>query len=197
MTDRPEEKDVREAQDEAAGAAPDADADEAGAADALQSELDAAKEQLLRARADFDNYRKRTAREQARLRKTAAADLVRDLLPVVDNLERAVAHSDGGDQLAEGVAMVLKQCRDVLTQHGVTPIAATGETFDPNVHEAMTRIPSAEHPPGVVAQEFVRGYALHGFVVRPAKVAVSAGPPADDEEAQTANNRNEQQSESS
>jgi len=136
------------------------------------------KDQVLRSRAEFDNYRKRVARETERIRKTAAGDLVRDLLPVVDNLERALEHgADASGSLAEGVGMVLKQLHDVLGQNGVEPIPAIGEPFDPNVHEAVTRMPSTKYPADVVAQEFQKGYRLGGYLLRPTKVVVSAGAP--------------------
>ncbi len=145
--------------------------------DALAAERDALKDQLLRARAEFDNYRKRTARENEQMRARAAQDLIGDLLPVLDNLERAVAHADGASGgLAEGVEMVLRQLSDALGRHGVKAIEAVGEPFDPSVHEAVMRKASETHPADVVVEEFQRGYRLGTFVLRPSKVVVSGGP---------------------
>jgi molecular chaperone GrpE len=155
---------------------------------ALVVERDSARDQLLRALADFDNYRKRLAREHDRTRKLAAESIVRDLLPVLDNLERAVDHAaayaaahaaahagaePGG--LIEGVKLVLCQFRGVLERHGLRQIPALNEPFDPNVHEALMQAESEEVPPDHVVQEFEKGYRLADFVLRPAKVGVSTG----------------------
>jgi len=155
--------------------------------EALPAERDQLKDQLLRARAEFDNYRRRMARETERIRKTAAEQLVHDLLPVVDNLERAVDHADTADrEFAEGIEMVLNQFYEVLGRNGVEPIPAVGELFNPHFHEAVMRLPSAEYPADVVAQELLKGYRIDDYVVRPAKVAVSAGAPEDAEDADEA-----------
>ena len=144
---------------------------------ALEAERDALQDQLLRARAEFDNYRKRTAREIERIRKTAAESLVRDLLPVVDHLELALQHADEASRaVTEGVEMVARQFTEVLSRHGVEPIPALGEPFDPNVHEAMMQRPDAEAAPNIVLEEFQRGYRMGEVVLRPSKVVVSSGP---------------------
>ena len=144
---------------------------------ALILERDQLKDQLLRLRADFDNYRKRTARETERTRKMAAEDLIRDLLPVLDNLDRALAHaSDPSEGLAQGVEMVFKQLSDVLAARGVEAIPAVGEPFDPNVHEALSQQPSPDLPAHTVMTEWQRGYRIGDNVLRPAKVVVSGGP---------------------
>lgn len=146
---------------------------------ALQAERDALQDQLLRARAEFDNYRKRMLREGEQLRKTAAQGLMRDLLPIVDNLERALGHvEDKTDSLALGVEMILKQFANVLSNQGLEAIPAKGEPFDPNIHEALTHQPSSEYPADTVMEEFQRGYRLGDFVLRPTQVVVSSGPPA-------------------
>jgi molecular chaperone GrpE len=146
---------------------------------ALQQERDALQDQLLRARAEFDNYRRRVARENEQLRTTAAQALVRDLLPIVDNMERALSHvEDKTDGLALGVEMVMKQLTGVLSARGLEPIAAKGEPFDPHVHEALTHQPSVEYPADIVMEEFQRGYRLGDLVLRPTQVVVSSGPPA-------------------
>jgi molecular chaperone GrpE len=146
---------------------------------ALQQERDALQDQLLRARAEFDNYRRRVARENEQLRTTAAQALVRDLLPIVDNMERALSHvEDKTDGLALGVEMIMKQLTGVLSARGLEPIAAKGEPFDPHVHEALTHQPSVEYPADIVMEEFQRGYRLGDLVLRPTQVVVSSGPPA-------------------
>ena len=148
---------------------------------ALLAERDQLKDLLLRSRAEFDNYRKRMARETERIRKTAAEAIIRDLLPLVDDLERAVEHvGDASGGLAQGVEMVLKQFCGLLSRHGVEPIPAVGEVFDPNVHEAVMRMPSAVYPANTVAQEFQRGYRLGDYVLRPAKAVVSSGMPEEE-----------------
>ncbi len=155
--------------------------------DALLTERDAQKDQFLRARADFDNYRKRMLRDMEQVRRMAAERLVIDLLPVLDNLERAVEHAQTQSTgLIEGIEMVLKQFHDVLERHGVEPIPATGLPFDPTWHEALACIETDECPPDHVAREMLKGYRLGGTVLRPAKVIVGkvAEPPV---ETQTEN----------
>lgn len=144
----------------------------------LQEQLADAKDQMLRARADFDNYRKRMAREMERVRKTAAEMLIHDLLPGIDNLDLALQHADDKSTgLAQGVEMVFKQLRDALGGHGLTPIDALGKPFDPNVHEAVSQVPSDEYEKDHVAHVFQSGYTLGDVVLRPSKVVVSTGKP--------------------
>lgn len=152
--------------------------------EAAHDEIEELKDQWLRSRAEFDNYRRRTAREFEDLRKRAAETLILDLLPVVDNLERALAHqAPKGDGFVTGVQLVAKQLGDVLVQHGISPIPALGEPFNPEVHEAIARIESDTIPADVVAEEYVRGYWLGDRVLRPSKVVVSSGPPASESDA--------------
>lgn len=144
--------------------------------DKLQNELATAQDQLLRARADFDNFRKRKAREMEQVRKTAAELLIRDILPVIDNLDLTLQHVEDADSnLATGVTMVLKQLMDTLSARGLTPIDAMGKPFDPNHHEAMTQMPSDEIEKDHVMQDFQKGYMLKDTVLRPSKVVVSSG----------------------
>lgn len=146
---------------------------------ALERERSELADQVLRARADFDNYRKRMARDAERIRQTAAEGLIRDILPVVDHLELALKHAeDHPGALGEGVAMVLRQFQEALGKHGLEPIPSVGEPFDPNVHEAVMQRESAEVPPESVVEEFQKGYRLGQMVLRPAKVVVSLGAPA-------------------
>ena len=189
-----EEKTELEKRLEAAAAAEEAEAAETADAepalilepdidvDALLREKAALTDQVLRLRADFDNYRKRMARESDRIRQQAAENLIRDLLPVVDHLELAMKHRDGGsDALVEGVGMVLRQFHEVLVRHGVEPITAAGEPFNPEVHEAVTQRESDDVPAQAVIEEFQKGYKLGQFVLRPAKVVVSLGTAGSDE----------------
>lgn len=144
----------------------------------LIAERDALNDQLLRQRAEFDNYRKRNLREFDQIRKTAARNLIEDLLPVLDNLERALEHvaDPAIHPVVQGVDMVVKNLKDKLASHGLEPIVALGQPFDPNVHEALAQQPSDEHPADTVVAEYHRGYRLGDLVLRPAKVAVSSGP---------------------
>ncbi|REJ71480.1 MAG: nucleotide exchange factor GrpE [Planctomycetota bacterium] len=140
-------------------------------------ERDASHDQFLRAQAELDNYRKRVSRERDEERRFAALPVVRDLLPVIDNLKRAADAARGSGQapdLVEGIDLVLQQLDGVLTGHGVTRIPGEGEAFDPHLHEAVSQAPSAEHPPMTIVQELEQGYLLHDRVVRPSKVIVSA-----------------------
>ena len=117
------------------------------------------------------------------MRQYQSLPVVRDLLPVLDNLDRAVeaaeSESDAAN-LVQGVQLVVKQLQDVLGGHAVQPIETENQTFDPNLHEALQQIPSPTHPPMTIVQEVERGYVLHDRVLRPAKVIVSSGPPAGD-----------------
>ncbi len=143
---------------------------------ALTAEVADLNDRLLRGRAEFDNYRKRVARENDQVRNTAAESLIRDLLPVVDHLELALQHKDdesGG--FSDGITMVFKQLKDALKQNGLQAIPALGEPFDPHLHEAITKIESEDVAEDSVAIEFQRGYTLGGVVLRHSRVAVSMG----------------------
>jgi molecular chaperone GrpE len=143
---------------------------------AIVRERDEYRDQVLRARAEFDNYRKRVLRDSDRNKQLAAETFVRGLLPVVDNLELAMQHADSASNaLLKGVEMVYKQCQNVLHQFGVRSIEATGALFDPNVHEAVMHEESDDFPADTVANVFQRGYRMGDLVIRPARVAVSKG----------------------
>lgn len=145
----------------------------------LTAECESLKDQLLRARAEFDNYRKRVARDQEALRAQAAKGVLGDLLSVLDNLDMAVAHGDdGAGGLREGVEMTAKQMKDVLAKHGCVPIETAGAAFDPELHEALMQSTSDEVPEGHIVQEFQRGYRLGETVLRHSRVIVSTGPEA-------------------
>lgn len=171
---------------EAPKGAPGAGEDLATRVAALEAELAKAREETrqsherwLRERADLENLKKRVARERAETVKFANESVLRDLLPIVDNLERAVAHAEGGGDgqpLVEGVALVLKSLLDVLERHGVKRIDAKGTLFDPALHEAMAHVESAEHEPNSVIEEHQAGYRLQERLLRPALVSVAKAP---------------------
>jgi molecular chaperone GrpE len=138
--------------------------------EAVRAERDEHLDSLKRLRAEFENTRKRQERERERILHTAAEKLVKELLPVVDNLDRALEVE--GD-IREGVRSIRDQLVNVLNEEGLSPVASDGETFDPNVHEAVMGQPSEEHEDGTVIQTFERGYLLNGKPIRPAKVVVA------------------------
>jgi molecular chaperone GrpE len=141
-------------------------------------------ERLLRLGADFDNFRKRSVRQLEEARQFGAERVLYDLLAVIDNLERALSHAQGDNSpMVEGVRMVTKQFLDVLGMHGVNGFESTDEPFDPERHEAMGQAPcDADHPPGTVVEEMLKGYFLHDRLLRPAQVVVAAAPVGEDEE---------------
>ncbi len=139
-----------------------------------------AEKRVLQAQAEAENFRKRMRRDLEDQLKFAATDLVVDLLQVRDNLKRAVDVAQSSQETAglrEGVQMVVKQMDDVLAKHGVVEIPAEGEVFDPNLHEAISQIPS-ETESGRIAHVAVSGFTLHDRVIRPSQVVVSTGPAA-------------------
>ncbi|MBI4705579.1 MAG: nucleotide exchange factor GrpE, partial [Deltaproteobacteria bacterium] len=147
-----------------------------------QQALDKTKNQLLRVAADFENYRRRSAREIELARRRGQQHVLRELLPVLDNLERAAAHVGTAadlDSLATGVRLVREQFVAALGRLGVERIRTEGQPFDPTLHESIQQIESAEHPAGTVVVEAVGGYRLDGELLRPALVVVSKGPPAE------------------
>ena len=147
----------------------------------LEIELATEKDRVLRLSAEMENLRTRTAREINDERRYAPMHIVRDLLPVVDNIDRAIeAAEQSGDatSLLEGFKLVRQQLITVLEQHQCKPIPAVGEPFDPQVHEAILQQPSDEQPANHVLQVTQTGYQLHDRVVRASQVIVSTGPAA-------------------
>src|SRR3954451_2968930 len=140
----------------------------------LQAERDEYLALAQRAQADFENYRKRAAKEVAAAGDRAKGGLVRELLPVVDNLERALASAEESEQhLAEGVRLVHSELVGVLQRNGIESFDPTGEPFDPEVHEALSTQPADGGDPGTVVGVMEKGYKLNGTVLRPARVVVS------------------------
>lgn len=145
----------------------------------VMAERDRMRDQLARALADFDNYRKRSRRDQEEAVKRAREDILRELLPVFDNLERAAdATRTASDvkAIADGVAMVIRLFSDTLTRLGGKRVESVGQPFDPNLHEAIQQVESDAHGAGIVASEMVPGYLFGDRLLRPAMVAVSKGP---------------------
>ena len=147
---------------------------EADDIDRLQRERDEYYERLLRTAADFDNYRKRTDRERRELAERAATALLTDLLPLVDDLERALAANvRDGDVDRRGVEIIHKQLLDLLALRGVETIEALGADFDPNLHQAVAHEPSDAHRDGEVIEELRRGYTLRDRLLRASMVKVA------------------------
>ena len=139
----------------------------------LQVELGELRDRSVRTMADFENFRRRSEREREDLRRYAVFEVMRDFLPVLDNLERALSAGGSADDLKVGVEMILKQMRDLLRQKGVEAIDATGEIFDPTYHEAVARDEDLEIEVPTVKEEFQRGYRMHERLLRPSLVRVS------------------------
>jgi molecular chaperone GrpE len=147
----------------------------------LEAELAGQTDRMARLAADFENHRRRTLRERQEALQYAHQNLVKDLLPVVDNLDRAIEHAErsGGadfDGMLQGVELVRRELHAVLVKHGVSEIEARGLAFDPNLHEAMAQMEDRETPPGHVAMVLQRGYRLHDRLLRPARVMVAKAP---------------------
>ncbi len=143
----------------------------------LSEELESARQErdqyldaLRRLKAEFENSRKRQERERERMLSMATERLVQELLPVLDNLDRAL---EAGGDIREGVLATRNQLADVLGNEGLLPVASDGQPFDPNVHEAVMGRLSEEHEEGIILQTFERGYLLNGKPIRPAKVVVA------------------------
>ena len=143
----------------------------------LQRQRDEYYDRLLRKTAEFDNYRKRIERERQAQAESAAADVLKELLPLVDDLERALKaeSADGTDAYRRGVELILKRLEDTLLRRGVRPIEALGADFDPNYHQAVAYEPAENRRDGEVIEEFGRGYMLGDRLLRPSMVKVAKG----------------------
>lgn len=172
MPENVNDPDLQESAPAEGGGAPAATADEV---QALSEERDALRDRLLRTAAEFDNFRKRIDRERRDLSEFAAADVLTELLPIVDNFERALqapAPAEA-DSFRAGIEMIHRQMLDLLRKRGVKPIDALGADFDPNFHQAVIHEPSADHRDGEVIAELQRGYMLGDRLLRPAMVKVA------------------------
>ena len=145
-----------------------------------EEEIRRLKDAQLRKLAEFENFKKRTEREKGDYFRFALADFFRDLLPVLDNFERALAHSDAADdEYRQGVSLIYRQLVDALKKRGLTEVSTEG-TFDPNIHEAVAREESADHEPNQILQVLQKGYYLNDRLLRPAFVRVAVAPQRDE-----------------
>lgn len=154
------------------------DAGVPGSVETLRAEVEHLREMYLRKLAEFDNFRKRTERERQELKRTAAEGLISELLPVLDNFERAVQHAQESEPAAflEGVEMIARQFADILRKSGLDAIDPAGVLFDPELHEAVQRVEGTDHEPGSVVGVFSKGYLFGGKLLRPAMVSVAVDP---------------------
>ncbi len=174
-------------------AAPDTEPEAAAPAEAdalaqAQAENGQLRQQLLRAMADFDNFRKRARREEAEQRLLGLQEALRVLLPAWDNLHRALAHPGAGaEDLRRGIELTERQWAEGLRKLGVEPVPATGQPFDPHLHQAVEMVDTTEAPDHTVLEELQRGYQWNGRLLRPAMVRVArnatAAPSAPEENA--------------
>ncbi len=147
----------------------------------LQADLERFRDLALRSQADFDNFKKRAAREKEEAIKYANSSLLERLVAIMDNFElglTAAKNDNPNSPILAGMGMVLKQLQDFVGDIGLAPIDAEGQPFDPNLHEAIANEPSATVPEGTVVRQMRRGYKLKDRLLRPSTVVVSSGPPA-------------------
>ncbi|MBY0158328.1 nucleotide exchange factor GrpE [Cytobacillus firmus] len=158
---------VTESADEAAGSAE---------LEKLQAELQEQQQRTLRVQADFDNFRRRTQKEKEDLGKYASSKLITELLPVIDNFERALQASEENpefESFSKGVSMIFRQMESVLATEGLSAMKSVGEPFNPEYHQAIMQVESDEYEEGIVVEEVQKGYMLKDKVLRPAMVKVS------------------------
>ncbi len=146
----------------------------------MRAENEELKNRYLRTLADFENFRKRSEREKQDYFRYALADAFRDLLPVIDNFDRALEHAEEGDEFHRGVALIYKQMFDVLQRYGLKTIDQAGVRFDPNIHEAVVREENPDVPGHTVVQILQKGYFLNDRLLRPALVKVAVGGPEEE-----------------
>ncbi|WP_392397658.1 nucleotide exchange factor GrpE [Paenibacillus tuaregi] len=142
----------------------------------LRAEVQEHQQRFLRSQADFDNFRRRTLKEKEELAKYASAKLITELLPVVDNMDRALTaaqESAEAESFTKGVDMIFRQLEGVLSAEGLTPMNAVGQPFNPEYHQAIMQVESDEYEEGIVVEEVQKGYLLKDKVLRPAMVKVS------------------------
>jgi molecular chaperone GrpE len=148
--------------------------------DRIKAERDQNLDKFQRVTAELENFRRRVQREAELSARYSSLPLIRDLLPAMDNVARTIqaAEQTGKlDDLIQGLQMIIAQFDQIFGSHSAKPIAAVGEIFDPNLHEALQQVPTDEHPPMTVIQELERGYIMHDRVIRPTKVLVACALP--------------------
>jgi molecular chaperone GrpE len=171
-----DEKDLADEASETAGTAAAATETSDESPGQIKQQRDDYYDRLLRKTAEFENYRKRIDRERQQLSEAAAADLLQEVLPLVDDLERALrAESDEAGPIRKGVELIHKQLLEILRKRGVRPIEALGADFDPHYHMAVAHEPANDRREGEVIEEFRRGYMLGDRLLRPAMVKVAKG----------------------
>jgi molecular chaperone GrpE len=162
------EREMRETAEEAASTSP---------SDTSAPASDDYKDRYIRAIADFENFRKRTERDRADFSRYATAAVLKDMLPVLDNFDRALDHAEEGDEFHKGVLLIYKQLFDLLQRHGLRVIEDVGVQFDPNIHEGVVREEDPSVPNHTVTAVLQKGYFLHDRLLRPALVKVAVGGP--------------------
>ena len=171
-------EEVTEADDTVEAAEPEVQAEdippEEGFADALEAQLKEKNDRILRLQADFENFRRRTAKEKEELAAVITQNMLGDLLPLLDNFERAMAvEQTDGEAFRKGVELLFTQLKEVLDKNGLEHIEAEGQPFDPNVHQAVMRVENPDVSDGTVTQVLQKGYRAKGRVIRPAMVQVA------------------------
>ena len=175
-TDRPDEDEMDQ---EATETEAEVEETEVDPLEEARAEAARYKDQLLRTAADLENYRKRARRDVEDAARRAKEDVLGQVLPIIDNLERAVQAAEGAQDVAavvQGVEMVLASFQDAAEGMGLERVATTGERFDPNVHDAIQQLPSADHEPGTIMAEVASGWKLGPKLIRPAMVVVAKSP---------------------
>ena len=164
---------VAEGGEEAADAAKSAEVGAVSEVEKLKAERDALLDRLARLQAEFDNARKRAVREQQEFREFAAADVIKNILPILDSFERALKAGGDSSDFRNGIELIYRQFQDALQKAGVQPIVAVGQPFDPRVHEAIEMVDTSEVPDHHVLDELQRGYKYKERLLRPAMVRVA------------------------
>ncbi|MFD2671584.1 nucleotide exchange factor GrpE [Marinicrinis sediminis] len=172
----PETAEQAEAQEDTADA--NSEETDAGSENSqLQAALEEQKDRYLRLQAEFDNFRRRSRQEKEETAKYASSKVMEQLLPIVDNFERAVNSSNSSDDydaLKKGLDMILRQLGQLMEQEGIKPIEAVGQPFNPELHQAVMQVESEDHEEGIVVEELQKGYMLKDKIIRPAMVKVSS-----------------------
>jgi molecular chaperone GrpE len=169
------EREMQEAAAEAVQATEASDDAASASNNDLREQNRVLQDRVLRTLADFENFRKRSEREKQDFFKYALANTIKDLLPVIDNFDRALEHAEEGDEFHKGVLLIYKQLFDVLQRSGLKPIDESGVRFDPNIHEAVVREDDPSVPNHTVTSILQKGYFLHDRLLRPAMVKVAVG----------------------